>query len=138
MLADSEDGGTDSGSMRKSAINSFTSQIECAVETGDEIVNRGDAEAPDFIKIDVEGFEREVIEGLSRTIAQKKPVICFEFIFLTQTEIEGLIPQGYRLAYISGVDGNLIENYDRAMQERAMDVVIAPVESLLWSLTKEK
>ncbi|MGE0055209.1 MAG: FkbM family methyltransferase [Hyphomicrobium sp.] len=34
----------------------------------------------DFIKIDVEGFERDVLSGASRVIAKHRPIIYFEFI----------------------------------------------------------
>ena len=48
------------------------------------VVDRGDArlahlpDAPMLIKIDVEGFEREVLAGLARTIKQRAPAIISE------------------------------------------------------------
>ncbi|MCZ4221791.1 FkbM family methyltransferase [Pedobacter rhodius] len=48
--------------------------IECVV--GDDIV---DNQKVDFIKIDVEGYESYVLDGLIETIKKNKPKIIFEF-----------------------------------------------------------
>ncbi|MCA9288087.1 MAG: FkbM family methyltransferase [Phycisphaerales bacterium] len=52
-------------------------QFECVVDRGDaRLAHLPDA--PMLIKIDVEGFEREVLAGLSRTIRQRSPAIISE------------------------------------------------------------
>jgi hypothetical protein len=33
---------------------------------------------PNFVKIDVEGVEMEVIQGMSKTIAESRPVLLYE------------------------------------------------------------
>lgn len=45
---------------------------------GDAFLDASDIRRVDFIKIDVEGFERDVIEGLRETISTCKPVVTLE------------------------------------------------------------
>ena len=45
---------------------------------GDSYVEGTQLGPIDFIKIDVEGFERDVLTGLAQTIAQSKPVVTLE------------------------------------------------------------
>jgi len=45
---------------------------------GDDFVAANAIQRVDFVKIDVEGFERFVIEGLAGTIARDKPVVTLE------------------------------------------------------------
>lgn len=51
--------------------------IDVDVETMDRLVANGLPE-PDFVKIDVEGFERNVLEGMSTTIARRHPHLYIE------------------------------------------------------------
>jgi FkbM family methyltransferase len=51
--------------------------IDVDVETVDRLVARGLPE-PDFVKIDVEGFERDVLEGMAATIAHRHPRLYIE------------------------------------------------------------
>lgn len=56
-------------------VKGFT--VRCPVLVGD--VELGD-HRPRLIKIDVEGFEARVLDGLSRTIERAHPMICLEMI----------------------------------------------------------
>ena len=49
------------------------------VESGDFVMKAEQIETLDFIKIDTEGFEANVLVGLERTIAKNKPVIALEW-----------------------------------------------------------
>lgn len=53
-------------------------QVELAVRRADDAIEELQLERLDFIKIDVEGFEVEVFEGLHRTIKRFRPLIAFE------------------------------------------------------------
>ena len=46
--------------------------LEVRVVTGDQLIASGDAPFPDILKIDVEGFEEEVLRGLNETISNPK------------------------------------------------------------------
>lgn len=51
---------------------------DVVVERGDALIAEGAARAPDVVKIDVEGFEPEVLEGLSTTLAGHRPALVVE------------------------------------------------------------
>jgi FkbM family methyltransferase len=54
-------------------------QIEAIeIAQGDAFLAESDIGKVDFIKIDVEGFERDVIEGLRETISTSKPTVTLE------------------------------------------------------------
>jgi len=46
--------------------------------TGDQLIKENFVEIPEIIKIDVEGFEIEVLRGLKDTLKAYKPIIIFE------------------------------------------------------------
>jgi hypothetical protein len=46
--------------------------------TGDEMISRGLAPVPSVVKMDVEGFELEVLSGMARTLKVHAPEILFE------------------------------------------------------------
>lgn len=48
------------------------------IAAGDAWLRQAKVEQVDFIKIDVEGFERNVIEGLRETIVRDRPVVVLE------------------------------------------------------------
>lgn len=45
-----------------------------SVMRGDDLIERGELAAPDFIKIDVEGYEPEVLHGLERYLRQDRKI----------------------------------------------------------------
>ncbi|RYF77382.1 MAG: FkbM family methyltransferase [Cytophagaceae bacterium] len=53
--------------------------VEVDVRQGDGFLAQAGIEQIDVIKIDVEGFERHVLNGLSETIRQHQPIIFFEW-----------------------------------------------------------
>jgi FkbM family methyltransferase len=56
---------------RRKSDDLSTENIEVKVRSGDELVKKG-LEEPNFIKIDVEGAELEVLEGLEKTLNRGK------------------------------------------------------------------
>lgn len=54
--------------------------VDVLIERGDDLLARLDATEVDFIKIDVEGHEWEVLTGLAQTIAVQRPVLIVEFV----------------------------------------------------------
>lgn len=72
------------------------------VQRGDDFVNSSLISDIDFIKIDVEGLEKEVLEGLSMTINKNLPLIYLEFSQFTSNKIGGVV----------GLDKLLQNKYD--------------------------
>jgi len=84
--------------------------IECKVtcRLGDELVFKDSFNPPNVIKIDTEGHEFKVISGLSRTIAEHRPVIFFEHISLNLDDVKSLVPSNYTLFTVSDATGELV------------------------------
>ena len=58
--------------------------IKC--EKGDDFLNRIGINKVNFIKIDVEGYEYEVMKGLKSTITSYRPIINFEYDKIYQSK----------------------------------------------------
>jgi hypothetical protein len=80
---------------------------------------------PDVIKIDVEGFEPQVLAGLEQIIGTKRPVIFFEHGLLSEKAVKQLVPAGYNLLFI-GRDGSITAG-DCARRE-SDDAILVPNE----------
>ena len=117
--------GTGSASLNPSPA--LSRDISVLVETGDALVKTAGVPAPDIVKIDVEGFEPNVLRGMWETITQKKPLIALEIIFLTREQIGKIIPAGYRIRYIRESDAKLFDDYEIARGEGCIDALLEPV-----------
>jgi FkbM family methyltransferase len=72
---DNRSGGFVSNQMQASAGH----QVEAIeIVQGDSFLNEAGLGRVDFIKIDVEGFERDVIEGLRDSISANRPIVTLE------------------------------------------------------------
>jgi FkbM family methyltransferase len=60
-------------------------KIKCSFETLDNFCHHNGIKKIDFIKIDVEGHEYEVLEGAEKSIESTKPIICIEYNEITRT-----------------------------------------------------
>jgi FkbM family methyltransferase len=74
------------------------------VRGGDDVVSEIGLEKLDFVKIDVEGFECEVITGLKNTFEKFRPIVMFEFMgkashekFESMTKLYQFFPADYHL-----------------------------------------
>jgi len=70
------------------------------VKIGDEYFSKLNLEKIDFIKIDVEGFESNVLSGLNKTIIKYRPIISMEYEYDSKKGFENkniinLLPEGY-------------------------------------------
>lgn len=70
--------------------------IECAVEPLDSV----EGLAPAFVKIDVQGFEPQVLDGARETLSRHRPVVMLE----TGADVDMLqhLPAGYEPAHWDG------------------------------------
>jgi FkbM family methyltransferase len=70
------------------------------VKIGDDYFSNQKLEKIDFIKIDVEGFEANVLNGLSKTILKHRPIIAMEYELdskkgFNNNNIIDILPQDY-------------------------------------------
>lgn len=68
---------TGMGSFISTDLN--TNHLELPIKKGDEVINANNISKISFIKIDVEGFENEVLKGLQQTLINSRPIVFFEW-----------------------------------------------------------
>jgi len=95
------------------------------VRAGDAYRKEQQIPLPDIVKIDVEGFEPSVFSGLPETIAQTRPIIFFEHLWLNDDQIRKLVPPDYTLLFILQ-DGTLTADFVR--RTKGHDAVLVPTE----------
>jgi FkbM family methyltransferase len=107
--------------VREAALGSRTERVPASVDAGGLIVlGQGDGEAevttldveaarfgiPDVLKVDVEGYEHEVLEGGREMLRERRPLLLLE-LHLNLLEgrgipprevVEGLVAHGYRFS----------------------------------------
>lgn len=60
------------------SLNRLGFSVGVQTYTGDELISLHNFKAPELIKIDVEGFELEVFQGLKNFLIKNHPIIIFE------------------------------------------------------------
>lgn len=99
--------------------------IQIHIRNGDNFRDEFKLGCPNVIKIDVEGFEPDVFAGIGGTIAQCRPVIIFEHIWLSDDQVKNIIPENYLLAFIHD-DGVISKEYDN--RRKGHDAILLPQE----------
>jgi FkbM family methyltransferase len=64
-----------------------TTTIDVHVVTLDRLVAEGTIRRPTFVKIDVEGFEREVLDGMAAILRHHRPSLLVELDAATSTDV---------------------------------------------------
>ena len=90
-------------------------RITIQIRRGDSYRAEQQLPAPDVIKIDVEGLEPHVLEGLAQTIAQGQPLIILEHIWLSDEELRHITPPGYSTTFILD-DGGVTSEFSERMK----------------------
>ena len=92
------------GSFDESSIGKGnTSYGKLELQEGDQVIESDSWKDIKLIKIDVEGFEKKVIKGLSRTIEEERPVIVCEITygqqlsFVSIEELKSYLPKNYEI-----------------------------------------
>ena len=92
------------GSFDESSIGKGnTSYGKLELQEGDQVIASDSWKNIKLIKIDVEGFEKKVIKGLSRTIEEERPVIVCEITygqqlsFVSIEELSSYLPKNYEI-----------------------------------------
>ncbi len=89
-------------------------QLRLPMRTVDSLISSGEIEAPDVIKIDVEGAEMKVFEGARQTLRTKNPSVVFEadenllrFGLEVQNVFDSLLQAAPYRIYAIDLKGNL-------------------------------
>jgi FkbM family methyltransferase len=77
-------------------------RIEVELVALDDLVGAGELPPPQLVKIDTEGAELQVIEGMRRTIAEHAPVLVVETHDTNERLVALLEELGYRVENIDG------------------------------------
>ena len=92
------------GSFDESSIGKGnTSYGKLELQEGDQVIESDSWKNIKLIKIDVEGFEKKVIKGLTRTIEEERPVIVCEITygqqlsFVSIEELNSYLPKNYEI-----------------------------------------
>jgi len=92
------------GSFDESSIGKGnTSYGKLELQEGDQVIESDSWKNIKLIKIDVEGFEKKVIKGLTRTIEEERPVIVCEITygqqlsFVSIEELKSYLPKNYEI-----------------------------------------
>jgi len=100
-------------------------QIQVQVRRGDAVRRELGLPAPQVMKIDVEGFEPSVLAGLTETIAEHRPILVFEHLFLSDEQIKELVPRDYALFFIQD-DGSITTDFSE--RRKGHDAIVVPAE----------
>ncbi len=98
-------------------------RIQVEIRNGDLVRRELQLPCPNVIKIDVEGFEPNVFAGLRDTIAECRPIIVFEHIFLSDDQIRQMAPPDCRLYFIHD-DGAI--SVDFSSRLKGHDAIFIP------------
>lgn len=101
-------GHTTMGTLEPDATNRHGSTFHVDCRFGDDLVFKNGFTPPTVIKMDTEGHELKVMEGLSRTISEYLPIIYFEHISIDQRRIVEFSAGRYDLFTISDHTGELL------------------------------
>jgi FkbM family methyltransferase len=104
--------------------DSHVARVTLPVTSIDAKVHSGEFPAPDFVKIDVEGLELAVLEGMSQTVAERKPAIFVEIHGWGRAAKEAngrrvvawLHAQGYEVHHLQSDQRITPENSERAAE----------------------
>ncbi len=102
-------------------------QVQVETVMVDDLIYGRNFSAPQVIKIDTEGHEVDVIAGMSRLIAEHRPLIFFEHIELSDEQVLALIPEGYKLGTLCDRTGAILDTFDRSAGHNS---VLAPLNSV--------
>lgn len=111
-----------------------SASVPLEIKRGDDVVESLSLGRVDILKVDVEGFEAPVLQGLRETIRRDRPVILLEVgertkrAVPTETKFRDLFYDGARIFRLSGKPGLRTYRLDPFRFEAAdeFDVVILP------------
>lgn len=118
--------------------NSYVADLEVVV--GDEEVKRLGLESVDVMKVDVEGYERFVLDGLKDTLEKFRPLVVLELSDTTRktfsdfNDFRSVFPDGYvflRFSTANRDNGNYkVSYFDYGDEYKRKDVIACPKDKL--------
>jgi len=87
--------------IKEASLNANNDCIDLKIFNGDEYISQLALDDINFIKIDVEGFEKFVLLGLEKTLRLYRPIVMFEYsqdtkkTFRDLNELRELLPDNY-------------------------------------------
>lgn len=132
-------GNKGTGTFEKSFAPERSNTLYLPIIPGDEFLSEHGIFKVDAIKIDVQGFEVRVLQGLEGVILRDKPIIWLEISDTTLGEISqagglrALLPQGYQLKRFSaGARAwiwykNFLEDIPSGEPSEAADYLLVPL-----------
>jgi FkbM family methyltransferase len=114
VLAEGDETNTGTASFQRPQDGRLTMSVPC--ESGDRLVYEAGLPAPTLMKVDVEGWERPVFEGMARVFVERPPkAIVFEAdadakgAILDTTLVSLLQQRGYEITHIRRPEGLVSE-----------------------------
>lgn len=121
---------------------------ELEIKIGDEVAQKHGVEKIDLIKIDVEGLERQVIDGLSEVIGKSRPCIVLEISratrdsFGSRDDFESIFPKDYSFYKFSGVarekSSYKLAQFDYDAEKSHLNIIAIPKEKRIFLGNKIK
>jgi FkbM family methyltransferase len=90
-----------------------TLEVGIQIATADSLVFVEGYTPPKVIKVDTEGHEPEVFAGMTKIVAKYRPLIFFEHLELTDSQIQDFLPGGYSLATVAQTGPEALVEFDR-------------------------
>jgi len=138
----SEFNGNESGSFRSdhNLQNQYLQDLD--VRVGDELMAEHHVSKVDMLKVDVAGVEREVIEGLCKTIKESRPLIILELSkstrksFGSKDDFESIFPADYNFYKFSRTSREKssykLTEFDYETDTRELDIIALPNEKKVY------
>jgi hypothetical protein len=123
---------------------------ELEFKIGDDLIAQEKISYVDLIKIDAEGYEREVVDGLKNSVKESRPAIIMQVsgitrkFFGSKNDFESIFPKDYCFFQFAGIsrekDNYTLAEFDYEQHLERMDIVAIPKEKsqfLIKKITKK-
>lgn len=121
-----------SASLDPQFLSGAKTQYEVRVVSVDDFVDHQGLSAVDLVKVDVEGFEEFVLDGMSRTIERYRPSLLVEYLPTQRgglrQKVSGLMAAGYALFHLTR-EGP-VRTTNAGPSQHSKNVVLVPEERL--------
>ena len=118
-------------------------QLELEIVAGDAEFEKLGIATIDLIKMDIEGYEKPAIEGMSRVLAAHRPIVVMElsirphhaFTFKSMNELKDAFPEGYdfyvfdKTSWDRASGDYTLNRFEADFDDREQhDLVVCPIE----------